>query len=85
MSLGIETSLEARAISSVGSGGEKESTTSAQVRRVGGECKLEASVTEKYPLKTSLPTFFFLKYHLGKEILFLIIETQFCCKFEKVQ
>lgn len=48
MSLGIETSLEPRADSSVGSGGERESTTSAQVRRLeGGECKLKASVTEK--------------------------------------
>lgn len=75
MSLGIETSLKAKAISSVGSGGERESTTSAQVRRVEGECKLEASVTEKYPLKTPLPTFFVLKYRFGKEIIFLIIET----------
>lgn len=50
MSLGIETSLEPRADFSVGSGGERESTTSAQVRRLcvgGGECKLKASVTEK--------------------------------------
>jgi len=50
--VGIEASLEPRADSSVGSGDERESTTSAQVRRVGGECKLKASVTEKYVLKT---------------------------------
>lgn len=85
MSLGIEMSLEPRAGSPVGSGGERESTTSAQVRRVGGECKLKASVTEKYLLKNLLPTFSVLKNHLGKVILFLIIKTRFYCKLEKIQ
>lgn len=85
MSLGIETSLEQRADSSVRSGGERESITSAQVRRVGGECKLKASVSEKYILKNLLLTFSVLKNLLGKEILFLIIETRFYCKLEKIQ
>lgn len=52
MLVGIETSLEPRADSSVGSGSERESTTSAQVRRVGGKCKVKAIVSEKY-LKNS--------------------------------
>lgn len=51
MSVGIETSLEPRADSSVGSGGERESTTSVQVRRVGGKGKLMATVSGKYLLK----------------------------------
>lgn len=48
MPLGTETPLEPRANSPVGSGGEREPATSEQVRRMGGECKLNARVTEKY-------------------------------------
>lgn len=48
MSVRIETSLEPRADSSVGSGVERESTTSVQVRRVGGKGKLKAIVSGKY-------------------------------------
>lgn len=48
MSVGIETSPEPRADSSVGSGVKRESTTSVQVRRVGGKCKLKAIVSGKY-------------------------------------
>lgn len=84
MLVGIETSLEPRADSSVGSGSERESTTSAQVRRVGGKCKVKALYLKNI-LKIPLPTFSVLENHLGKEILFLITETHFCCKLEKMQ
>lgn len=77
MSLGTETPLEPRANSPVGSGAEREPATSAQVRRMGGQCKLNARVTEKYILKPPLIYFICSKKPFGKGIS--------SCKLEKVQ